>query len=118
MSPATIVGRYLAFCSGVPNFMITGPTMRSPMAKMRGASAAIAFAREDVALVAVQPVPPYSLGQLGADQPRLASTLCQRWPAANSANTPRSCGRPRAGLSVRFSSRNGGPQFGTLRPAG
>ena len=41
MSPDTIAGRYLAFCSGVPYFMITGPTMRMPMAKMRGASAAV-----------------------------------------------------------------------------
>ena len=41
MSPATILGRYLAFCSGVPNFMITGPTMRRPIEKMRGASTAV-----------------------------------------------------------------------------
>jgi hypothetical protein len=41
MSPATIGGRYFACCSGVPNFMITGPTMRRPIEKMRGASAAV-----------------------------------------------------------------------------
>ena len=41
MSPETMPGRYLAFCSGVPYFMMTGPTMRSPMAKMRGASTAV-----------------------------------------------------------------------------
>ena len=34
-------GRYFAFCSGVPYFMITGPTMRRPMLKMRGASAIV-----------------------------------------------------------------------------
>ena len=41
MSPDTMPGRYFAFCSGVPNFMMTGPTMRMPMLKMRGASAAV-----------------------------------------------------------------------------
>ena len=29
-----------------------------------------------------------AFGQFGADQPCLASTLCQRTPAAKSANTP------------------------------
>jgi hypothetical protein len=41
MSPATMPGRYFRFCSGVPNFMITGPTMRNPMLKIRGASACV-----------------------------------------------------------------------------
>ena len=50
MSPATIAGRYLAFCSGVPYFMITGPTMRMPMAEDARRVDRRALAREDVAL--------------------------------------------------------------------
>ncbi|MCY1456998.1 hypothetical protein D9M71_742550 [compost metagenome] len=71
-------GRKRAFCSSVPNLMITGATIFTPKASTRGAPAANSSSSKMCFCTALQPVPPCSTGQPGASQPRLFRMRIQK----------------------------------------
>src|SRR5690606_12563639 len=72
-------GRYLLFCSSVPNLMITGATMLTPKGMVRGAPAAALSSSKMCFSTGPQSVPPCSTGQPGAYQPLRDRICCQRW---------------------------------------
>ena len=57
-------GKNLFFCSSLPKVYITGATMLTPNAKSGGQPAKPNSLLNKYNCVAVQPVPPYSTGQL------------------------------------------------------
>jgi len=67
--PSAMRGRKRCFCASLPKAMITGPTMRRPKGRSRGAPQAEHSSSKMNSCTASQPVPPNSFDQVGAPQP-------------------------------------------------
>ena len=77
ISPARILGRKKSFCSGVPKFMMVGPTVLM-VSIGTGAPLRIDSSKKMNCSIADRPCPPYSLGQPMPSQPSWA--ICRTSP--------------------------------------
>src|SRR5258708_7093050 len=81
-------GRKRRCWAALPNVMITGPTIRSPKGKSRGAPQEAHSSSKMKSRTGSQPAPPCSLGQVGAPQPCSARMRCQRMSSSRVSREP------------------------------
>src|SRR5262245_19773777 len=96
-----IGGRWLAFCSGVPNSIRIGPMWLRPCTGKGGAPIRANSSVMMICSLRVAPMPPYCLGQCGAIQPLRDSA---RYQGINSAGGGRNT-RPRSATGRLASSQ-------------
>src|SRR5712691_10126816 len=99
-------GRKRCCWAALPNVMITGPTIRNPKGKSRGAPQAAHSSSKMNSRTGSQPVPPCSLGQVGAPQPCPARMRCQPMLSSRVSSRPfRILWRVSAGRLARTNAR-------------